>query len=119
MPIIPLVYLEHELWACANWITKDAQEPRSVIGFLLNQIRLFFGILSQITFLLLKSYINHECTRRHMNTMNIEIYVNDRFHGSITYKYLPCLPPTEEEIVEEAERRLPFLKWMKYKIALS
>lgn len=57
--------------------------------------------------------------RKHMKTMNIEIYVNDRFRVSITYKYLPCWPPTEEEIVDEVERRLPFLKWMKYNIALS
>lgn len=54
-----------------------------------------------------------------MKTMNIEIYVNENFKGSLRYRYSPQKPPTEEEIVEEAERRLPFLKWMKYKIALS
>lgn len=53
-----------------------------------------------------------------MKTMKIEIYVNDRFRGSLRYKYLPCMPPKEEEIKEEVERRLPFLKWMKYKIAI-
>lgn len=54
-----------------------------------------------------------------MNTINIEIYTNERYNGSLRYKYSRLIPPTEEEIKEEVERRLPHLKTIKYKIAIS
>ena len=54
-----------------------------------------------------------------MNTMNIDIYVNERYNGSLRYKYSRIIPPTEEEIKDEVERRLPHLKTIKYQIAIS
>lgn len=45
-----------------------------------------------------------------MNTMNIDIYVNERYNGSLRYKYSRIIPPTEEEIKEEVEKQLATFK---------
>lgn len=51
---------------------------------------------------------------------NVEIYLNDRFYGTIRMRFTP--PPfttTYEQIYDEIVTRLPLLKGKQFQIAIT
>ena len=55
-----------------------------------------------------------------MKNLHLDIFVDDRFYGTMRMKNLwgGVFPLTEEEIRNEVERRLPSLKGKKYTVVL-